>query len=192
MVAKVYGFLAGAGVAAVAVMGFNAWRYVSDDDRLDSVITDHCLPFVTAGEIPFNGVGRAIGVYDGIATDGRISNGGAAVIFDARFVAEWGEIAEPPVRICMVYGTTTDTAQQVFDVAPDGFIARVTGMIEPFGDLRPDVPELTTTEGSESLVRQIVWREQDGAQYEGLNVTMTTAGGVIADVMVFEGLVQQP
>jgi hypothetical protein len=192
MVAKVYGFLTGAGIAAVAIFGLNAWRYVSDEDRLELVLTEHCLPYVTAELTPFDGMGRAIGVYDGITTDARIFNGGAALLFDARFVAEWGEIAEPPVRICMVSGSTADAAQQVFEVAPDDFIGRVTSMIEPFGDLRPDVTDLDTTDGSESLVRQIVWREQNGTNDGGLNVTVTTASGLIAEVMVFKGLLQNP
>jgi hypothetical protein len=192
VVAKVYGFLTGAGITAVAILGFNVWRHVSDEDRLELVLTEHCLPYVSAGVTPFDGMGRTIGVYDGITTDERITNGGAAVLFDARFVAEWGEIAEPPVRFCTVYGSTTDAAQQVFDVAPDGFIGRVSSMIEPFGDLRPDVAELDTTGGSESLVRSIAWREQNGPNYGGLNVTMTTAGGLIAEVMVFKDLVQKP
>jgi hypothetical protein len=65
-------------------------------------------------------------------------------------------------------------------------------MIEPFGDLRPDVAELDTTDDSESLVRSIAWREQNGPNDGGLNVTMTTAGGLIAEVMVFKDLVQNP
>lgn len=192
MVAKVYGFLTGAGVTAAAIFGFNAWRNVSDEDRLTLVITDHCLPYVTAGGLPFDGMGRAIGVYDGITTDERIINGGAAVIFDARFVAEWGVITEPPVRICMVYGVVKDAVQQVFEVAPDGFDGRVTRMIEPFDELRPDVFELDMLDGSENSLLPFVWQKQIGSENKGLNVTITTSGQLIAGVMIFEDFVQKP
>jgi hypothetical protein len=192
VVAKVYGFLTGAGITAAAIFGFNAWRNVSDEDRLTLVITDHCLPYVTAGELPFNGMGRAIGVYDGITSDKRIINGGAAVIFEARFVAEWGVIAEPPVRICMIYGIKKDAVQQVFEVAPDGFIGRVTRMMESFDELRPDVLELDMTDGRETLVLPFAWREHSGTENKGLNVTITISGQLIAGVIIFDEFVPKP
>ena len=192
MVAKVYGFLTGAGVTASAIFGFNAWRNVSDEDRLTSVITDHCLPYVTVGGLPFDGMGRAIGVYDGITTDERITNGGAAVIFNARFVVEWGVIAKPPVRICMIYGRMNDAVQQVFEVAPEGFIGRVTRMIEPDDEPHSDVLELDISDGNESLLLPFAWREHSGIENKGLSVTIARSGQNIAGVMIFEDFVHKP
>lgn len=118
--AKRLGFLTGAAVASVAVYAFYALTTVTDEDLLTSVVLDHCTPYVKAGETPFAGMGRTVGVYDNANLDETVSNGGNAILFENRFVGQWGEtvLNGISVRNCQVTFLGERSSSSGFIVSP--------------------------------------------------------------------------
>lgn len=172
---KSAGFLVGAGLAALAVWLFYALTTVRDDDLLAAVLGDHCLPYVQSGAAPFADMGRAPGVYDAVETREGLSDGGTRLLYDARFVAQWG--IYDGLRFCEVKPTYASASPTVFEVAPSGFIARYTELIAPFAPLVPDVE--TLRDGP----RSIGWYGADRAPTEGLRVLMVASPGRVASVL---------
>ncbi|MCF2871152.1 hypothetical protein L0664_08745 [Octadecabacter sp. G9-8] len=184
MVTKVLGLASGALVASLGVWAFNDWRHVSDDDRLTAILQDHCLPYVRSGDAPFDGMGRSPGVYDRVDLNDGFKDGGALLIHDARFVAQWGLSADSgpdgdtTFRVCDVkptYGTDTVAG---FVVAPDGFIARYSDVIAPDGALVADrdaVPDSPVILG---------WFNENGDQSDGLRVVMAVSTGLVSSLLV--------
>lgn len=183
---KLAGFLVGAAVAAIAVWLFYAMTTVTDDDRLTAVLRDHCLPYVRAASTPFEGMGRAPGVYDEVNLRDDVQDGGAAILYDNRFVAQWGVIPAdadvPGVRLCTVAPSYANDASTQFDVEAEEFIRRYTDVISPDGVLSPDID--TLTEGP----RTVGWYQADVPLGEGLRVVMVAAPGSVSTVLVVDNL----
>lgn len=184
MVAKVVGLATGALVASIAVWGFNSWRHVSDDDRLSEVLAGHCLPYVLSGTVPFEGMGRAPGVYDVVDLIDGLEDGGAVLIHDARFVAQWGVMPDAGVdrdtrfRICEVKPSYADNTVAGFAVTADGFGRRYSDIIAPDGALVPNFDEIT------SGPQMIGWYSTDGDQDAGLRVVMTASPSLVSSILV--------
>lgn len=177
---KRLGFLTGAVLAGIGVFLFNQWRHVSDDDRLIAVLADHCLPYVQAGEIPFQDIGRSPGVYDAIDVDERLQNGGARLIYDLRFMAQWGETedADGPVRVCRVDPTYGENTVAAFEVDPDGFVERYTDVLSVDEPLIPQADAVTTGP------TVFGWYGGDRPQDEGLRVVFGVSPGLVSSVLV--------
>lgn len=184
MVAKVVGLATGALVASMAVWGFNSWRHVSDDDRLTSILADHCLPYVQSGAAPFEGMGRAPGVYDAVDLIESLKDGGAILIHDARFLAQWGVVTDAGVegdtrfRICEVKPTYADDTIAGFAVTAEGFGSRYSDIIAPDGALAPNFDDIT------SGPQMIGWYGREGDEDDGLRVVMTASPGLVSSVLV--------
>ncbi|MDG1406935.1 MAG: hypothetical protein P8Q50_03675 [Octadecabacter sp.] len=186
MVAKVLGLATGSLVASVAVWVFNDWRYVSDEDLLATALRDHCIPYASAGAMPFEGIGRDVGVYDNVERDARVTEGGAAIVFDDRFTATWGEISELSLRVCTLEGRST--AAEHFSVELDGFADRITPLLAPLGDMGTDAARSHggVEEGSDFHV--VGWFEADKTQDKGNRVVMAMVGSLVASVTVVADL----
>jgi len=186
--AKVLGFIAGVAVTAVALNIFNAWRHVSDDDRLTAVLADHCLPYVRFDTPPFENMGRTPGVFDNIDRRYGMEVGGVKLLFDARFVVHWGTVqnvgpaGDTTVRICEVDAVDTEDLDTAFQVSPDGFIDRYTNIIAPDGAL---VPEGDVLANGPSLVD---WFNANGDKMDGLRVQMLVRRGIVTLLIVSSGL----
>lgn len=179
---KLAGFVTGAAFAGVAVWAFNDWRHVSDEDRLLTVLNDHCLPYVDTGSTPFGGMGRALGVYDNADLDQTLVQGGARLLFDNRFLAQWGvspigDGRPKDVRICRVAASYAAAGAEGFEVPDAGLIQKITGAIAPNGDLVTDyetVPNGPTTIG---------WFEPGTDISDGRRVVIVAGGGWVAYVV---------
>lgn len=181
MVMKLFGFASGALAAALAVWGFNTWRHVSDDDRLTLILADHCLPYVQTGAIPFGDIGRTPGVYDEVDLRGGFTDDGAALLYDNRFVAQWGIAPDGSggeLRACDVQPTYKDDTTAGFLVDADGFVARYTDVIATAEPLIPEVDVLT--DGPLTFG----WFGADRPQLEGLRVVMVASPGVVSSAIV--------
>lgn len=186
MVGKLIGFVTGAALASVALIAWSVFGREADEDRLISALKDHCLPYVTRGAVPFDGMGRAPGVFDAVELNDRLQNGGAALIHDLRFVAEWGVGATADgagrLRLCMVgltYGAGQDHG---FEVEPEGFIARYQRVIAPEGDLVSDLNELG--DGPQT----VSWTQPGRGPAEGLRVVMVAEPGRVYSILVVQDL----
>lgn len=188
MVSKLAGFLVGAGVAAVAVWGFKTWRHVSDEDLLMAALTDHCLPYVLTAEAPFADMGRPIGVYDNVEVDDRLTGGGAKIVIDARFVASWGEIIEPPLRICRLDGRPLGAYTQAFEIEPDDFHDQITTAVQPLGDLQLDQDRTDIDDGVDDLYQTLGWFEGDMPLAQGNRVVMSVVQSQVSNVIVIRDL----
>lgn len=188
MVAKVLGLASGALVASLAVWAFNDWRHVSDEDRLTSVLGDHCLPYVRTGVTPFEGMGRGPGVYDEVDLDETLTTGSVLLIHDARFLAQWGVAqnagpdGDTTFRVCKVDPTYSSNTVAGFVVRDDGFIDRYSNIISPDGALVAD------TETMPSGPSVIGWYNQNGTQSDGLRVVMVAGAGLVSSVVVATNL----
>lgn len=181
---KRLGFLTGAVVGGLVVFAFNQWRHVSDDDRLTAVLRDHCLPYVQTGETPFQDIGRSPGVYDDVSVNETFQKGGARLVFDLRFVAEWGETedADGPVRVCSVSPTYGENTVAAFEVNPDGFVERYTDVLSADEPLSPTADQVTggpTTFG---------WYGADRPQNRGLRAVFTVSPGLVSGVLLVKDL----
>ncbi len=178
---KVLGFVAGAVIAAAAVFTFNTWRHVSDDDRLETVLRDHCIPYALSGTKPFKNLGRAPGVYDNVELRDGVEQGGAALIYDNRFVATWGIF--DGIRFCDVKPTFGSGTVAAFEVEPDGFVDRTTTLLAEFEPLEPELDAVT--DGP----RTLGWFGIDRAQDEGLRVLMVVSPGLVSSVIAVTNLI---
>ena len=188
MVSKFAGFLVGAGMAAAVVWGFNTWRHVSDEDRLMAALNDHCLPYILTGETPFADMGRPIGVYDNAEADSRLEDGGARIVFDARFVASWGEITEPPLRICRLDGRPMGPHTQAFEIESADFFDQVTAAIQLLGDLRLDQERTDIELGVEDIFQTLGWFEADMPQARGNRLVMSVVQSQVSNLIVVRDL----
>lgn len=184
MVAKVVGLATGVFVGSLAVWAFNEWRDVSDEDRLTSALVDHCLPYVLSGARPFVGQGRAVGVYDNVETHSFPHDGGAAVIFDDRFVANWGETQHPPLRVCMIDSRATWAPSGALAVREDGVMTQMQTLLAPLGDMVPDEFSDTPTESASGDIQVIGWRERGTSEDRGNTVSFVRDGSGISSVLV--------
>ncbi|MBT8410925.1 MAG: hypothetical protein KJP02_03890 [Octadecabacter sp.] len=183
--AKVLGLITGAAVAGVVLIAVNAWRHVSDDDRLSEVLADHCLPYVRTGATPFEDVGRAPGVYDAVDLREGIEAGGAVLLYDARFVAQWGILrsaGNPTIRLCDVKPTYAANTVAGFAVNPDGFIERYSAVIASKGDLAPEMD--TLTDGPHTLA----WVDAGGRSDRGLRVVLVASPGLVSSALAVNDL----
>ncbi len=181
---KVLGFVSGAVVAVIGVTAFNAWRHVSDNDLLVSALRDHCIPYVETGAMPFGGIGRAPGVYDNVEIDDRLTNRGTKIVFDARFVATWGEIEDLSLRVCRVDGRPTGASLQGFAVDPDGLDERLNDAVQELGDLRPDTERLGEVDDIQRTYRTLGWFEAGKAQDRGNRVVLSVTQSQVTNVIV--------
>ncbi|WP_143849646.1 hypothetical protein [Octadecabacter ascidiaceicola] len=185
---KLAGFLVGAGAAAVAVWGFNTWRHVSDEDLLMAALTDQCLPYILTGDAPFQDLGREVGVYDNTDADNRLIGGGAKIVFDARFVASWGEITEPPLRICRLDGRPMGAYTQAFEIESDDFFEQITVAVQPLGDLQLDQERTDIDLGADDLFQTLGWFETGMSLAQGNRVVMSVAQSQVSNVIVVRDL----
>ncbi len=141
---KRLGFLTGAVLAGIGVFLFNQWRHVSDDDRLIAVLADHCIPYVQTGETPFQNLGRAPGVYDAAGPDNTLTDGGARLIFDLRFIAHWGVSTDDQAsrRVCKVLPTYGDATVPFFSTNTNDLTARLPRHIPMLGSLTAENNQL--------------------------------------------------
>ncbi|MDB4213581.1 hypothetical protein N9741_01775 [Octadecabacter sp.] len=186
MVAKVLGLATGALVASVAVWVFNDWRHVSDEDLLAVALSDHCIPYVSTGAMPFEGIGRSVGVYDNVERDARVTGGGAAIVFDDRFAATWGEISELPLRVCTLEGRGAEAGY--FTVELDGFADWITPLLAPLGDMGTDSARLRGSIDVGGGYQTVGWFEAGKAQDKGNRVVMAIVGSLVASVTVVRDL----
>lgn len=179
---KVFGFIVGAVLTAAALTAFNMWRYVSDVDRLEAAIMDHCVPFTQTGATPFVGMGRPVGVFEQDYVAATMNNGGSAIIYENRFVAQWGEgeDANSSARICIVRAIPSDHDREGFDVGHADLSDWITGFISP--DLVLDLV------GSGSVLPFASWHQEGAADYTGLRVFLIGETGAIEQVMVMDDL----
>lgn len=177
---KRWGFLTGATLAAIGVWIFYALTTVTDDDRLTEALRDHCLPYVTDGTAPFTDLGRAPGVYDNLDLRDSTTDGGARLIYDNRFTAQWGIVtgAERTSRICEVRPIHGQGASPFFAVDSTGFVARYTDVL----GLVPEDDSLTTGP------RTFGWYDTPGTLDRGLRVVMVAAPGQVSSVVVLNDL----
>lgn len=183
--AKVLGLITGAAVAGVVITAIGVWRHVSDDDRLTEVLADHCLPYVRTGATPFDGMGRSPGVYDVVDLREGIEDGGAVLLYDARFVAQWGILrtaGNPTIRLCDLKPTYAANTVAGFAVKPDGFIERYSSVISPDGDLLPEME--TLTDGP----RTLGWVDAGGRTDRGLRVVMVASPGLVSSALAVNDL----
>ncbi len=183
---KRLGFLTGALLAAIVVFAFHQWRHVDDDDRLLAVLVDHCLPYVQNGDIPFQTVGRAPGVYDAVEVDAGLKNGGARLIYDLRFIGEWGETEGlyGPARFCSVRPTYGENTVPAFEVDPNGFVSRYSRLMKTFDPLLEPQSETLTNEGPVVFG----WYRSDQSEAKGLRVVLTASVGVVSGVTMVKEL----
>ncbi|WP_375279993.1 hypothetical protein [Pseudooctadecabacter sp.] len=174
---KRWGFLTGALLAAIGVWAFYALTGVSDDDRLASVLTDHCVPYVQTGDAPFSDMGRTPGVFDDVPLRDAVSDGGARLIYDGRFSAQWGTIdgVGRASRICEISPIYTERRTPAFEVRADGFTAR-------YADLLGLVAEQNTAPNIAG------WYEDPTQQDRGLRVVMIAGDGIVSNVVVMDDL----
>jgi len=182
VVAKILGLASGALIASIGVWVFNEWRHLSDEDRLKAVLKDHCLPYVENGTRPFDDMGRIPGVYDTVDVNENIEDGGIRLVFDNRFLAQWGvalrdNISPDLVRICQVSPILATAGDIGFAVPDEGLIETVTAVIAPDGRLVADTE--TVPDGP----RTIGWFEPDTDPTEGLRVILVAGGGVVSIVL---------
>lgn len=182
---KVLGFIAGAVLAGTAVFAFNSWRHISDDDRLFAALERDCIPYVMTGVTPFEGLGRGIGVYDNVSVDARLTNGGAAILYDGRFVASWGDIQDPPLRICRVDGRPMGASTQSFEVDTDTLIDRVGVAAQALGDLQNEVERLGGGAAQDdNMFQTVVWFEADQAEDKGNRVVLSLVQSRVSSMIV--------
>lgn len=178
--AKVLGLITGAAVAAAVLTAVSAWRHISDEDRLTEVLADHCMPYVRSGAAPFDGLGRPPGVYDVVDLRDGIEDGGAVLLYDGRFVAQWGVlrgVGYPTVRLCTVNPTHAAHTVAGFAINPDGFVARYSRIIAPDGDLTPETDVLTDGPGT------LGWVDTDRRPDRGLRVAMVASLDLVSSVL---------
>lgn len=180
---RLAGFLTGAGVAGLGVYAFYALTTVTDDDLLSAYLSDHCLPYVQTGAVPFGDIGRTPGVYDEVEASENLTNAGVAILENNRFVAEWGEADNPntpngQLRVCVVGVSYAENSVEGFMVEPDGFVDRYTDVM---ATAEPLVPEDDTLTGGP---RTLGWFGANTAQSEGLRVVMVASPGRVSSVMV--------
>ncbi len=184
MVAKILGLATGAVVASIGVWAFNEWRTVSDGDRLASVIAEHCIPYVERGVTPFGGMGRPVGVYDDADLRGGLTEGGTAILFDNRFIAEWGNAVDAQVsaRVCSV----KDSYSRSDSI---GFVIETDNLTGWFDDLVGAEKGLVATPVStEASPNMLIWQEPDADVSTGLRIVLLTLGGGVSAVSVVHDL----
>ena len=182
---KVLGLITGAAIAGVVLAGVSAWRHVSDDDRLSELLADHCLPYVRTGATPFEGLGRTPGVYDVVDLREGVEAGGVVLLYDARFVAQWGILrsaGNPTIRLCDVKPTYAANTVAGFAVNPDGFIERYSSVVAPNGDLAPEID--TLRDGP----RTLGWVDAGGRPDRGLRVVMVASPGLVSSALAVNDL----
>jgi len=177
---KRLGFLTGAIIAAIAVFAFNTWRHVSDDDRLLSVLKDHCGPYIVNGDTPFSGESRPIGVYDNVDIPDGYLRDQSAIVLDDRFLVSWGQVEATDQRACRVSGRQDGATMQAFNVDPEGFIGRVTSQLSILGDLQPTDPDWDGTQ----IVPALGWRVANDDFANAPQVLMTINGTLIPQVLI--------
>lgn len=185
---KTLGFLTGAVVAVIAIWVFYPLTTTSDDEHLTASLRDHCIPYVQTGATPFEDMGRPVGVYDGVDLDDRVTGGGAAIVFDGRFVATWGEIEDLSLRICRLDGRSAGANLGAFDVDADTIPARVSEMVQPLGDLQPDTERLGAQSDPENLYQTLAWFQAGKAQDRGNRVVLSVADQQVTTVIVVRDL----
>lgn len=177
---KRLGFLTGAVLAGIGVFMFNHWRHVSDDDRLLALLGDHCLPYVQRGEIPFQTLGRAPGVYDVVGRDNTLAETGSRIIYDLRFVAQWGVSTgfEHPVRVCKVSPTYSENTVPTFQTNTDDFNHRFAALL----------PTLQTLSAQNFAIgggqMALGWLTPDGGETDDLQVSVLASEGQVSNVVV--------
>lgn len=188
MVTKLAGFLTGALVAGLLLFTLTALRAETDEDRLIAVLQDQCLPYVTTGSPPFEALGRRPGEYDGVHLDPHLQDGGAALIYELRFLAQWGRVvrseANGTVRVCRLEPAhLAQESSAGFSVEPVGFLARFQAVIAPDGALIPDATEIS---GGPQTVS---WLQPGKSASEGLRVSMGVEPGRVFAVLVAQDAV---
>jgi len=182
VVAKVYGLLTGAGIAAVVIFGFNAWRHVSDEDRLMSVLSDHCLPYVKTGATPFEEMGRSAGVYERAFLSDQFSDGGHKILFDGRFVAQWvnNVDGDSAVRVCKVDYSLNSAGSVGFDFDTLDLVAWIDETIA-------DDNDLVFLEGEIGpMPTALAWHSSDAARFEGLRIALTAQDTGVSGILVVD------
>lgn len=182
MVAKVYGFLAGAGVAAVAIFGFNSWRHVGDEDLLTAVIADHCIPYAKTGATPFEDMGRSAGVYERAFLSDQFSDGGHKILFDGRFIAQWVTSVDggSAVRVCKVDYNLNSSGSVGFDFDTQELVVWINETIADDNDLaflEGEVGPMPST---------LAWYASDTDRFEGLRLVLTAQDTGVSGVMVVD------
>ena len=177
---KRWGFLTGAALGAIAVWAFYAFTTVSDDDLLTSVFEDHCLPFVQTGAAPFADIGRPPGVYDAADLRETIVDGSARIIFEGRFVAQWGTVegADRESRICEIRPQNGSAVPPAFKVNPTGFVDR-------YSDVLGLAPDRDVFDGGPAVFG---WYEDPSDQSRGLRAVVVGSPGAISSVMILDDL----
>lgn len=185
MVRKIAGFLTGAGIAGLGVLAWSALTDVSDEDRLASVIVDHCIPFVQTGAVPFEGVGRPAGVYDQANLSGRITNGANTVLYDNRFVAQWGESIDvnSAVRVCIVKDSYSDANSIGFAYDIDALQNWVNTVAIAGTDL------VATHSTPNSFPTVLVWEAPNTVErFSGLRLVMTATQNGVSQITIVDDL----
>ena len=174
---KRWGFLTGALLGAIAVWAFYALTTETDDDRLATVLMDHCVPYVQTGADPFTDLGRAPGVFDNLDLRDSIAGGGARLLYDNRFTAQWGEVTAGArtSRICEI-SPTPGEPDAAFAVYPDGFIDRYATLL----GLTADVVDLGDGPSSVGF-----YTDPDRPN-DGFRVVMIASPGLVANTVVMD------
>ncbi|MCW1950938.1 MAG: hypothetical protein KIH44_006200 [Octadecabacter sp.] len=182
---KFAGFLTGAGVAAIAVWGFNSWRDISDMDRVTAIIGDHCLPYVQFGTAPFQDMGRPVGVYDEANLSDSVTGGGNAIIYDNRFVAQWGESTDvnSAVRVCSV----ADSYVMANSV---GFVVDTPAIADWIeGTVLAEIDLVATSTALGSVPSLLIWEPPAQAErFSGLRIILNATENSVSSVLILDDL----
>lgn len=176
---KLAGFLTGGGVAAIGLVVWSALTTVTDDMRLDRMLTA-CLTYVTTGAAPFAGDGRAVGVYDAPLLEGDYVADTHRILDDNRFEAAWEQIndAEKPMRLCRVTARWDGADQMAFVLDEGTLIPRVTEILSVADNLIPETNSIT--DGP----RTLLWSQNGMPQSEGLRVVLIATPTSVGSFLV--------
>ena len=179
MVSKLAGFLSGAGAAAIGLFAWSTLTTVSDEQRLESMLTA-CLDYVVNDTAPFAGQGRPVGGYDAPVLEGEFTPETHRIVDDDRFEVAWEVVtdAERPTRVCRIAARYIGATDQAFEVEDEGFVVRLTGLISEFEAVQPEGSAIGTGP------RSFGWQETGQPQNRGLRVFLLASPGMVSSVHV--------
>jgi len=179
---KRWGFLTGAAIASIGVWLFYALTTVTDEDRLAAVLTQHCLPYVQTGATPFGDLGRSPGVFDNLNLNTSIEGGGARLIFEGRFAAQWGlaQDANSDVRVCAVQDIYARADSKGFEVPPHTLTEFIDDLLPADLGLAPVPQDLAP------LPRVLAWTQNGKTTDDGLRLFLTEQVFGVSDVLMLQ------
>ena len=134
------------------------------------------------GASPFQDLGRSPGVFDNLELNTTIEDGGARLIFDGRFAAQWGlaQDANSDVRVCSVQDIYARADSKGFEVQPLTLTAFVDDVLPADLDLSP-VPQ-----DPAPPPRLLAWTQKGTSTDDGLRLFLTEQMFGVSDVLMLQ------